>query len=175
MKMATPLKTIPDELAVQVGHIVTRWSYLAHLLRRICYTILDVGLKHGRLAIREPRAKDTILMIADLLTVSKLSVGHDLRKLANNLEDLERFRDWVAHGAWSLTPDNTVQLVITAGSWRPPGTTKKISRKIKPAGHPMNVVLLKLISSEIFATAEWIEKLYLEVRGKMKPLQRKSP
>ena len=72
MKTFPVIKRLPTNYYTHIGRVVSRWAYLEWKLRRIVYALLQVGPKHGRIAVREPRVVDCIVMIEDLMFLEKM-------------------------------------------------------------------------------------------------------
>ena len=95
---------LPDGLSLDMGRIVTRASYMQNYLQKIIYLLVGVQEEIGRIAIREPRTRDRIDMILDLIAVRNLKVPDvDLKHLREVIDDAEDFRNLCAHGAWSYS------------------------------------------------------------------------
>ena len=65
---------LPVAYSTEIGRIITRWARLEWELKRIAYTILQIGPKEGRLSVREPRAHEHLTMIEDLMRVRGLDL-----------------------------------------------------------------------------------------------------
>ena len=55
-------RKLPVAYSTEIGRIITRWAWLEWELKRVAYTILEIGPKEGRLSVREPRAHDYLTM-----------------------------------------------------------------------------------------------------------------
>ena len=104
MQMHPIRRRIPQELTRQIGRIVTKHALLEWEIRQVCYAILEVGQKEGRVAIREPRSADYMTMIADLLSIHGITVSADPKELGKALKNFKFYRDALCHGVWIKDP-----------------------------------------------------------------------
>ena len=143
MKLVTgsypPWYRLPASYPQQIGRFITRWAYLEWRLKQSAYKILDIGPKQGRLAVQEPRIKNYITMIEQLLRASKIHLSTDFKTLKTGLENLEIKRNAVIHGIWIKHPNfQTPVLQSTKGTWPKKRRTPGESRKIQPEGIPVS-------------------------------------
>jgi hypothetical protein len=106
-------------LCREIGRVITRHAYLEWRLSKIIYALLSVGPKEGRLAVREPRATDRLVLIRDLVHLKGLEIRADLDLLAEAIDSVTRQRDQLAHGIWlrdSATQTFFLRLTKVSGS-----------------------------------------------------------
>lgn len=130
-------KTLPTAHSTQIGRIITRWALLEWRLRNIAYRLLNIGPKEGRLAVRDPRATDYVLMLEDLMNLKGLKIPFNFVEYRKLLEILGTHRDLLAHGIWIKHPDFKEPVIqMTKGKWSPDPTKpgEKAKRLIKPEG-----------------------------------------
>lgn len=123
---------LPAKLLKEIGRIVTVFSCIEHEIRWITYTLLRVTPQEGRLAVQEPRVRDSFEVIKSLMKIHSVTVTHNVDALASEIGEMESVRDWLAHGVWTRV-DGELRLQITAGKWQPPGEKIGVRRKIIPA------------------------------------------
>lgn len=129
---------LPDGIFLQVGRLISIFAGVEHAVAAIVPTLLRITAMEARVAVRTPRAKDTMEMISTLVRLRELSLQkHDLRALSKTLGDLEEARDWFAHGVWVATKGGFGVRIIT-GSWQPAGLKlppgkNSIQRRVVPA------------------------------------------
>jgi hypothetical protein len=128
-----PRTELPDEINLRIGRIIVLWAYVEAILKATIYNLLGVDSREGRRAVREPRVRDTVMLIKDLLAFNKISVSGDLDKLAAALDELSSKRHSLAHGLW-VDIEGITYLQVTSGSWRPEDSNEKVSRKVSPQG-----------------------------------------
>ncbi len=134
------LVDLPDDILISIGLLVARHSYLEALLVKICYRLAGVDDITGRLAIREPRAHDRLLLIRDLAEHRGCTVRHDLMDLlVRDLSKVTKARDSVAHGIFFKHPETGDILIRNVkGHWQPPGLKKgKMSKRVNPSADPI--------------------------------------
>lgn len=128
---------IDDEQALFVGKIITLWSYEEWLLRDTTYRAMHIGPKHGRLAVREPRAQEYPTLIKNLLLANNRVLTYQYRALSKAIERAADVRNMFGHSVWVRTRGGSISLQVTASSW-PDGTPmEKIPKKIIPEGRPI--------------------------------------
>lgn len=123
---------IPAKLLKEIGRIVTIFSCIEHEMRLVTYALLRVTPREGRLAVQEPRARDSFNVIKSLMKIHGITVTQNIDALSSEIGEMESIRDWLAHGVWTKV-NGEIRLQVTAGKWQPPGTKNGVSRKIVPA------------------------------------------
>lgn len=85
---------LPDSHFISIGKIVAHWTPVERLLQLMAYDLLDIGPKHGRVAVRSPRAEDGLNMIQQLMALEKIEIQNlDFAALTNVLRGLKNIRD----------------------------------------------------------------------------------
>lgn len=105
------IKRLPTAYYTHIGRVVSRWAYLEGKLRRIVFALLQVGPKHGRIAVREPRVVEFIEMVEDLLYLEKIQTRVDLKKLKKALQEIESHRNKISHGIWVKHPNSKTPIL----------------------------------------------------------------
>ncbi len=129
---------VRDELPItyyrDMGRVIFHWARLESELKDTIYTLLSVGRKEGRIAVRTPRADDIVQMIGDLLSIKGLKTKVKLKEYKSAVQTLRGARDNIAHGIWVDHPgsDHPV-LQRTSGSISPEPGQKKVSARIFPS------------------------------------------
>ena len=102
MRESILMKDVPVWLAKKIGQIIVRFAYLDYRLKIVVWKLSGVTPETGRLAIRDPRAVDKLTLIRDLFHYQRRSIDEEKFKTAvAALEELEQFRDLLAHGVWT--------------------------------------------------------------------------
>ena len=165
---------LPAAYSMEIGRIITRWAFLESLLKRMAYSVLDVGQKEGRLAVREPRAADHMTMIEELLAVKGLAVAPDFKEIKDNLVPLERNRDALAHGIWVKHPATKIPVLqALKGKWSHPAMPKT-KRIIVPEGMPITLEALRANTKSIEAGCIVIMRLHRSIEAQLESLPQKS-
>jgi len=101
--------------------MVARLAVIEGRLRNIVYALLEIPSEYGRIAVRSPRVEDAFGMIQDLMKLRGFTTTVQLKGqngLVPACNELERFRDKVAHGIWVFHGNSpTPILQVTAGSY----------------------------------------------------------
>jgi len=154
-------QTLPPEFLSLVGEIVVAWAIQELALRRTVFAMLDLSEAKGRIAVRTPRAKEMVEMIADIALTENFTI--DLSGLSL-LDELETRRNKVAHGIWFdagngkfLLQDLHGRMTVEKGF--------KLSKRIAPAGVPITVTSLtdllgaiRTVTLNTYTVAEAIAK-----------------
>lgn len=169
------LRELPNEYLAAIGLVCFEWAQQERTLMNITFGLLNVGPKHGRVAVRSPRATDQVAMIRQLMHLEKVrSEEVDLDRLSETLGKLERYRDLVAHGIWLRGENDTVLLQDLSGNWRPDPKQPKVSRRITPQGVGIDPEGLQTLARLIRETRKATELLSAELASKLLPLRQKS-
>ncbi|MBI5937124.1 MAG: hypothetical protein HY850_04680 [Betaproteobacteria bacterium] len=111
----------------------------------LTFSLLRLSPAEGRLALARQNVRSRFHLITLLLGANNVSITHNLKALAAEIEELEELRDWVAHGVWSKD-GKVFRLEISRGTWQPRGMHRKVDRKIVPAAAPVDYQSLRRIS-----------------------------
>jgi hypothetical protein len=135
------------------------------LLARITYALLRLSEVEGRLAVREPRPKERLDMIKDLLDINKIEVAADIATIREALETADTQRNQLAHGIWVRdSSSKELFLRITNGQWQPIKNQKgKTKRLVDPQGIQFTVDDAKSLSALFDATITALTALNVEV------------
>jgi hypothetical protein len=98
MRTASISLSLPSSHTYGIGRIVVCWANVELRLGQIAYEAAGIDRKRGRLAIREPRAKDYPAMIAELLCAQNIIFQSKLVKLGKGIEREADNRDALVHG-----------------------------------------------------------------------------
>lgn len=123
---------LPDSYSVPMATIILRWAVCEYKMDTVIYKAKGVSHKIGRLEVPEYRTKEFVANLEDALFVHGISVATSIEDLQASLIEVERERNLYAHGVWVIDEQNVPVLRSTSGSWRPPGSHKKVSRNDRP-------------------------------------------
>jgi hypothetical protein len=166
---------LPSDYLIGIGAVCFEWAILERGLSQITYGLLNIGQKHGRVAVRSPRASDQIAMIRQLMHLENVtSEAVDLDKLAETLGKLEKLRDMIAHGTWMRGEKDEFLLQDLGGNWKPDPHGKKVARRITPEGVMVESDSLLELGKAIKSARGAVDQLARELGGKLIPLRRKS-
>lgn len=155
---------LPVAYNTEIGRIITRWAFLEWRLRETTYTLLQVGHKQGRIAIREPRIVDHITMIEDLMRVQAVTTQLDLKAFRSSLRDMESFRDRLAHGVWvKHTDTNTPVLQVVKGSYQDGAVKGPIKARLYPRAVTITLQNLKDLVGGIEQATKAVTMLRREI------------
>ncbi|MBI3041886.1 MAG: hypothetical protein HYY78_03570 [Betaproteobacteria bacterium] len=173
LRPGTPTTTLAPGIESGVGRVVVLWSYIEAVLKATIFNLLGVGSREGRHAVREPRIKDSVLLIKTLLEINNIEIKGNLEKLATGLDDLAAMRNSLVHGVW-IVIDGVTYLQVTTGKWTPPGHKGKVSRKINPQGSIISIEDLALLVEAMELSAGAVEGLGHRVFDALQASPRKS-
>lgn len=127
------IEKLPVNYCRAIGRLVSRFAFLESLLRHLIYRLLGVDRKAGRIAVRNPRVRDSFIMITDLMSLQSFTAATDIKMLAKECEKIEKFCDKVSHGVWvkhAKSGDPILQ--VTAGSFTEKQGGPSIKARIRP-------------------------------------------
>ncbi len=131
---------LPTNYSTAIGRMVSRFAVLESALRNLIYALLELDRKMGRVAVRNPRIKDSFTMIQDLMGLRSFTTTLDIKRLASDCKKLEQFRDKIAHGVWVRhTQSDLPILQVTTGTFPEKQGGKSFKGRIRPAA--INVTL----------------------------------
>ncbi len=166
--MLPTLIDLPSDYLVGLGRVVVRWSFVERQLMNIVYLLLGVSKKHGRVAVREPRADECITMIRQLMHLEKVTVHSiDLDRLSKALASIKNTRDTLAHGLWLQGPNDTVLIQVTGGTWKPDPKSPKIAKRIDPEGMGVTPTDLETLSDQIKQMMQALDVLHREIEAQV--------
>ena len=167
---------LPDDYNIGIGRLITHWAYLEKILCQITYDLLGVGPKHGRIAVRSPRADDTITMIGQLMLLEKVTSSVNLTGLAAALRAIEKFRDLIAHNVWLINPDSKWLCVQDlSGNWKPDPAGPKVSRRVSPEAVQISPEELAAVKETIQTATKTAIRLSADIAPQLEALRKKSP
>lgn len=135
MKTLPVLLELPVAYYREIGRIAHTCSYIEHVLQMLAYELLNITPVQGRIALRQPRAKETYEMLCELAEQIDITISSDFAVLQSALDKCSLERDKIVHGVWVMGDDGKVYLRVTSGTWQPiKGMKGKTKRRIKPQG-----------------------------------------
>jgi hypothetical protein len=176
MKTYPVRKSLPTNYYTHIGRFVSRWAYLEWRMRRMTYALLDLGQKHGRVAVREPAVVDHLTMIEDLIFLDGLEVQTKLGPWKQPLAEIESYRNKMAHGIWVKRPDSKLPILQdTKGSHPQAIDPRPQARKarINPKAMAVTIDDLKGWTRATNSAVEMLEQLGAEI-DRQRALRRKQ-
>lgn len=169
-------KKLPPTLTREIGRVIYAYSRVELNFKTIIYAILNIDPKSGRITVREPRGKEYVDTIQELMIVrGRQPVKAWWKNFRDSTERVRTGRDQVAHGIW-LRDKQSRQLLlrITRGSWQPKGKNGKTSRKIIPEGIIFGPSECRKLLAEINGVLSLQNDLRREVNSWLRASRRKS-
>lgn len=165
---------LPEGYTLLIGEAVTAWAVQEYELRLTVFTLLDLDPKRGRLAVRSARAKDTVEMVGDLLSLSDLaSETIKLPELAKLLDEIETRRNTLAHNIWMRDPQGRLLVQSLTGVWPSSQGKAKVKRRVEPAGIPIAEADLRDLVAAIYLTINQTRIFRREMATKLETKKRK--
>ena len=171
------MKQLPPEYLSGIGQVCFEWAMVERSLAIITYEILNIGPKHGRVAVRSRRAHEQLETIRELMQIDNIDTPQfDLDDLAKDLRDIGPRRDKVAHGIWlKNTETGDVMLQDLGGNWRPDPKGPKVSKRIIPMGSIVPPEYFANLVEAIQIVGENVEMFGRELKKIVQSLREKSP
>lgn len=97
---------IPDAIALRIGRFLAKCSGIDVVLQAIIWRLTRLTREEGRLLTGRLDARPKVEIIDSLMDLRQPPGGiccswDDIRK---NIPQLLEVRNWLAHGAWTVTP-----------------------------------------------------------------------
>ncbi len=168
---------LPARYNTAIGRLVSRFAVVEGRLRHVIYSRLEVNPKFGRVAVKNPRIRDSFTMIEDLMALREFTTTVRLKgegALIPALEELERFRDKISHGVWvkhGATRDPVLQ--VTAGSYTEAPGAGPVKARINPQAVTVPMETFAQFDRIITQALKQIVKLAREL-GRQHTLLRKQ-
>lgn len=166
---------LPDGHLTLIGEAITAWALLEHELRLAVFLLLGLDNKRGRLAVRAPRAKETVELIGDLMHQSGVqSKATRLDELAKIVDELENRRNTLAHNIWLQDEAGVFYIQSLAGVW-PQRNGKRIKRRVLPAGIPVTEGNLADLVSATCGCTNAVARLRAELKSLLASTDKLTP
>jgi len=164
---------IPASLAREVGRIIVKWASFENRLQMLIWDLIGVDHSVGRIAIREPRIDDRLMMFHQL-TVLKGAKPNEavFKQVVTSAKAVERLRDLLAHSPW-VKRGKEFRVISYKGNL-PDQTIKHRSRRISPEGMSVSVEGLQKIVTTIDGLIAFTRASRRDLE-KLLPSLRKSP
>jgi hypothetical protein len=170
---------LPPRLCKEIGRITVAWAHFEQVLRATTWELASVDPSVGRLVVRDPRAKQQIEMIRDLVALKFLTLDEAiLKSLLATVEAVSNRRDLITHGIWTFIREfgmlrmGSWWVLSESGNW----PKQKIapeqplgSRKITPEGVRMDVEQLKELLADVRTLIDATKKLRASIRAPRGP------
>lgn len=163
--------TLPKRHFELIGNITVYHAAIEARIKSAIFTVLRIGPKRGRLAIRDQRADEQLGLLETLLEMAciPVPVKFNFKKLKTRLKDADACRNALCHGVWVKHPDYTTPVLqVAQGDWRakpPTSNAKRAPRKIKPIGLPLAEIELVDEAFIIFTLLTEINLLVKEIES----------
>ena len=151
---------LPAAMNREIGRVVVRWTYLEHYIQRMIWAIAFDGDKKGaslgRIAIREPSAKESRLELLQWVAEVR-NVNLDtrlLRSMKSKVRTLGDKRNLITHGTWTHVAGSGWCAQQTRGTWLEYKDGPKGSKRITPEAVPLSLDDLRTLTAEIESLIE---------------------
>lgn len=122
---------LPTKYYAAIGRIITRWAIIEYKLAHMIFLALGITQEEGRLTLRGQRATERTLVLKDILELKDVSIKINWKKLRETLDEMESFRNRLAHNVWVHHPDTNIPVIqdLSAAYVKdmPPGHRPKIN------------------------------------------------
>ena len=155
---------LPRAYLIGIGRVTTTWALVEHEVRRAVFAALGVGPKHGRVAVRDPRADESIILITDLLRIDGIDFNAQATKqLASLLKNLKESRDVVCHSLWLNGPKRSICIQDLSGTWNPDPKKPAVKRKVHPQALPVKSEALERLAGLNLEAARRVRTLHDQI------------
>lgn len=160
------VRDLPASLTREIGRVMVHYAHLEYRMSAITANLLGVSRTEGRMALREPRLKEWLALLVQLMRAKGLEPEIDIPTLQTAFEQATIQRDQLAHNIWCRNPKypNRVFLRLIKGSWQPvKGQKGKTSRVIEPEGVEYDVDDARSLVALIDAAIEKLNELGFQI------------
>jgi hypothetical protein len=129
------VRDLPASLTREIGRVMVHYAHLEYRMSAITANLLGVSRTEGRMALREPRLKEWLALLVQLMRAKGLEPQIGIPLLQTVFEQATIQRDQLAHNIWCRNPKypGRVFLRLIKGSWQPvKGQRGKTSRVTEP-------------------------------------------
>ena len=146
---------LPAEIAVGVGSIIQRHTYLDWLLGQVMYDLMEISVKQGRVIMKLPRPRVYIAAVKELFEFHGLAPRYDFDGLARRLEAADStVRELVRSIYMRDTDSASVSVHLARSPWDPgPGG------ELQPESQPVDARFLAAKRKEVEKAVKAAEKL----------------
>lgn len=113
--LAEPLEA---ELALAVGTMVARCTYLDWVLGQVMYNLMEISMKQGRVIMKLPRPRVYIAAVKELLEFHRLGPAFNFESLARKLEDADCARREITRSVY-MADSGTGAVHLVRSPWDP--------------------------------------------------------
>lgn len=111
-------RPLEAELALAVGTMVARCTYLDWVLGQVMYNLMEISMKQGRVIMKLPRPRVYIAAVKELLEFHRLEPKFDFESLARKLEDADCARREITRSIY-MADSGTGAVHLTRSPWDP--------------------------------------------------------
>ena len=158
-----PRHRLPTAYSTEIGKIISRWAYVEWRLKSIVYVLLMIDPKQGRVVVPQASAVGAFQMVQELLPLRGIKPSLDLKAIKEQLENIEEFRNAVAHGVW-LKHDQTVlptlQITRKLKLFLGFGAGLPKTAKVDPRPLPLKLETLREVVIKIDKVAKFCDQLF---------------
>jgi hypothetical protein len=126
------VKALPASKAASIGRTLTRFSYLEWRMAKTIYSLLGIGIKQGRVAVRLGQLKPAAQTAEGLLEAVRIRTNYNFKALGKKLDAAERARNVLAHSLFLEGKAREIHVQVVRGSWELPQDVEGIRRAVDP-------------------------------------------
>jgi hypothetical protein len=130
-EMQVIVKVLPASKAASIGRTLTRFSYLEWRMAKTIYSLLGIGIKQGRVAVRLGQLRPAALTAEGLLEALRVRTDYNFNQLGKKLDAAERARNMLAHSLYTKKAGQ-IHIQVVRGSWDLPQGVEGIRRAVDP-------------------------------------------
>lgn len=108
LTFADPIFKLPNFFHINIGKIVTAYSYLEAYHNRVISILLGLDDIDARIALREQNLLDRLQTIETLAFLRDYSLDFDFSDYKRKLEKIVTQRNSLVHGVWVKVPYNII-------------------------------------------------------------------
>ncbi|HUQ29835.1 MAG TPA: hypothetical protein VM051_14660 [Usitatibacter sp.] len=111
-------RALPEDLAVAVGRLIARHTYLDWVLGQVMYNLMEISIKQGRVIMKLPRPRVYIAAVRELLEFHRLAPKFNFDGLADKLEAADCARRELTRSIY-MSDSDSGDVHLSRSPWDP--------------------------------------------------------
>lgn len=162
-KVKDILDPLPEGYLHRIGWIVTRWAMVEYGMDSVLFKALRIDHKTGREKLENYRTSQFVEKLERYLAKEHVVVTPHIEGLHNDLVEMERERDRLAHNLWIYNGKGIPSIRYTRGRWQIPGTGETVEAVRYPRAIAYEIASLDGIIDTLGKLVDRLEALEHQV------------
>jgi len=152
--------SLPDDIARNIGRIVSRHSYMEWVLGQVLYGLMEISIKQGRAVVRRPQPRQYAAAVEGLYAFHKLPGKVNFERLASAVEKADAALDTLLHSVFMRDGERkSSPLYLVRGSWSVGADLEAISQDAWPETPVADAAFMAKLRDDVEDAVARAEKL----------------